>query len=569
MMSYKKKRSALLLISIFIVSFFITFKSILPRLNNRISFSDNELTFSRESGFYDTPFELELTARSGTIYYTLDGTLPDKSAIKYEAPILITDASSNDNTYSMRTDVSNGFDIEAIEKVSSEFIPGYQAPNYKIDKATIVRAVVYDEIGHRSDVKTASYFVGFSQKNGYDGMSILSIVTEPSNLFDYETGIYVTGKAYDEYVKEYRGSGEYYWREEFWSLWYANYRKRGINWERKAICQFFDASKQPVLEQECGIRIHGGISRGYNPKSLNIYARKEYDGNKKFQNDLFGTGYYASAITLFQGGNDVRTKAKDYLISTAIKDLDISSMNYKPYILFLNGEYWGVYWLNEKYDARYLEYYYDVDKDNVIMMKGTELVEGEEDDYKYFSNMIEFCSQSDVTKEDNYEKVCELIDIESYIDYYSVMLYIGRCGDWPDSNYALWRVRKNEAGPFGDGKWRWMIYDLNSSGFYADTDSIQYVMDNDEMFKNLMTNDTFRAQLIRRIEELADTVFTSESMTEKLNEYQVFITEPMRENDRRFFGDDSLSDFNYEVEVLQNFFSERNAQLPSILNKYK
>lgn len=527
-----------------------------------------ELTFSRESGFYEEEFELEIEAGSGTIYYTLDGSIPDRNSIKYEEPILIKDASENDNVYSMRTDVSTGFDREEIEKISSDY-PGYCVPDYKIDKATIVRAVSYNELGQHSDVKTASYFVDFSHKNGYEGMNILSVVTEPSNLFDYETGIYVTGRAYDDYVKEYRGGEEYYWREEFWTLWLANYRNRGIKWERNASCQFFDRSRQLVCDQECGIRIHGGASRGYNPKSLNIYARMEYDGYKSLQNDFFGTNYFASAVTLFQGGNDVKAKARDFLVSTAIKDLNISTMNFEPYVLFLNGEYWGWYWLNEKYNADYLEFYYEVDANNIIMIKNGGLEEGEEEDIQYYEKMIELCSQCDVTKDANYEKVCEVIDIESYIDYYAVMIYIGRTGDWPDSNYALWRVKKSEKSPFGDGKWRWMIFDLNSTGFSFDIDPIGYVMDNDKVFNNLMENETFRAQLLLKIKELADTVFCFEKMNESINKYQDFISEPMRKNDKRFFGDDSLAEFNSEIEILRYFFAERKDFLMPILEDYR
>ena len=468
----------------------------------------------------------------------------------------------------MRTDVSTGFDKEEIEKISSN-APGYQVPDYKIDKATIVRAVACDEMGNYSDVKTASYFVGFSDKNGYEGMKILSLVTDPANLFDYETGIYVTGKAYNEYVNKYRGSGEYYWREEFWGFWYANYRNRGIKWERKAESQFFDEFGQLDLSQECGIRIHGGISRGYNPKSLNIYARKEYDGNKTLQADLFGTGYYPSAVTLFQGGNDVRTKAKDYAVCRVIKDLNIATMNYEPYVLFLNGEYWGIYWLNEKYNADFFTYYYGVEKDNVIMIKSGELEEGEEEDLKYYSKMYEFCSQTDVTELENYEKVCEMIDIESYIDYYAVMLYIGRTGDWPWLNYGLWRVDKTDNSLYGDGKWRWIIFDLNSPGFSTDLDSIAYAMDNDIMFKNLMTNDAFRSRLIDRMEELADTVFNNGAMEDILCEYETFIAEPMRENDKRFFGDDSLSAFYGEMDGLKSFFSQRKDYLIPVLEQYR
>lgn len=556
-MIFCKKKSIILLgNSVLIILFLMAFKYLLSPEKNYAKES-SYLIFSKASGFYEEAFELELTSNSGTIYYTLDGTLPDNTSIKYEKPILITDATNLDNTYSMRTDVSTGFEKEEIEKHSADY-PGYQVPDYKIDKAVIVRAVTYDETRDTySEVKTASYFIGFSQKNGYDNMKILSIVTDPSNLFDYETGIYVTGKAYGEYVKEYRNSDDYYWREEFWTLWMANYRNRGIKWEKKAWCQFFDESGQQVLEQECGIRIHGASTRAYNPKSLNIYAREEYDGSKALQYDFWGTGYYPAEVTLSQGGNDQRTKSKDYLISETVKDLNVSTMNYEPYVLFLNGEYWGIYWLNEKYNAQYIGYYYDVDCDNVIMIKQDGLEEGSEgEDDKYYYKMVEFCSKSNVAEAENYQKVCELVDMESYLDYYAVMLYLGRRDDWPGGNFALWRVKKTEEGPFGDGKWRWMMYDFNSPGYGVNFDSIEYAMERDEMFKNLMTNGTFREQLLCRIEELSDTVFDFEDMDVNINEFQMFIAEPMKENDRRFYNDGSLDVFNEEIESLRHFLQK-------------
>lgn len=564
---YKRKYKIFLKLTFLILFILLLFKLFSSSENRVVSASNNEILFSRESGFYDNAFELEIKSVSGTVYYTLDGSIPNKDSLKYEAPILISDATDNDNLFSMRTDTSTGFETDEIERLSSD-PPGYQVPNYNIDKATIIRAVSYDKAGNRSEVKTATYFVDFSSKNGYHGMKVLSIVTDPSNLFDYEKGIYVTGKTYDDYVKEYRGN-EYYWREEFWTLWSANYRNRGIKWEREALCQFFDENNQPVLEQKCGIRIHGGASRGYNPKSLNIYARKEYDGNPTLQYDLFGTGYHPSAVTLSQGGNDIRTKSKDYLVAASTKDLNFSTMSHEPYVLFLNGEYWGIYWLNEKYDARFLEYYYGVNRDNIIMIKEGISEYGDEDDYKFYARMKEFCSQNNAAIEANYKKICELIDMDSYIDYYAVMLYLGRNADWPSGNYELWRVKKSEKGAYGDGKWRWMLFDLNSPGFDIGFDSIGYTMDNDEMFKNLMTNDTFRTQLFQKIKVLASTNFNPEIMAQRINEYREFICEPMRENDKRFFNDSSLVVFDQELEDLNNFFAERMACLTPILDQYE
>lgn len=82
-----------------------------------------ELTFSQESGFYENAFRLRIYAPTGTeIYYTLDGSVPDEHAIKYTEPILINDATENNNVYSARDDVAAGFlkdDILACDQTAS------------------------------------------------------------------------------------------------------------------------------------------------------------------------------------------------------------------------------------------------------------------------------------------------------------------------------------------------------------------------------------------------------------------------------------------------------------------
>ena len=121
----------------------------------------------------------------------------------------------------------------------------------------------------------------------------------------------------------------------------------------------------------------------------------------------------------------------------------------------------------------------------------------------------------------------------------------------------------------GDGKWRWMIFDLNSAGFNFEIDPIEYVMDNDKVFSNLMTNGQFRTQLLKKIEELTDTVFCFEKIDENINQYLDFISEPMKKNDKRFFGDESLNDFNAEMEAQRQFFAQRKEFLLPILDKYR
>ena len=121
----------------------------------------SELTFSKESGFYEDTFDLELYAPKGAeIYYTLDGSIPNENAIKYTKPIVISDATENENIHCTQAELTAG-DIAI--------------PSYNIDKCVVVRAKCVDANGRWSRVKTESYFLGYACKQGYTGMNVISI----------------------------------------------------------------------------------------------------------------------------------------------------------------------------------------------------------------------------------------------------------------------------------------------------------------------------------------------------------------------------------------------------------
>lgn len=502
----------------------------------------------------------------GEIYYTLDGSEPTCHSKKYEDPIYISDASFNDNAYSMRTDVSTGFQKELIEEYSSNY-PNYKIPNYLVDKCTVVRAVIYYGNDIYSSIKTASYFVGFNNKNGYDGMNVVSIVTDPDNLFDYDDGIYVTGKAFDDFKEDELGKEES-WATSYWWIWYSNYSKRGREAERIASCQFFSEGEL-VLSQQCGIRIHGGGSRGNNPKSLNLYARSEYSRNDYFCYNFFDNEYYASRLTLFQGGDDDKSKMQDYLINKLTENLSFCTMDFEPYILFLDGEYWGVYWLTEKYDERYISYHYNVLPDNIIIMKNGKLEVGEESDTRLYQEMIEFCTTADLSSQENYKRVCEMIDIDSFIDYYATMIYIGRNNDWPGQNEAIWRSRKLDTGKYNDGKWRWMLFDVNSGGMSGDLiefDSYENTL-NYEFFSNLMSNVELRNRLLERVEELGQTNFSQSNVENAITEFRVLMDEPMKQNCKRFWGNNAYTFYLDKVADVQNFMTKRHEYISIMVKK--
>lgn len=524
--------------------------------------NNSKIIFSKESGFYDEEFELSIYAPTKEIYYTLDGSEPDRSSLKYIEPIKVKDATHNPNTYSMREDTTTEFLDEELEKYSKERRRVYyKTPDYKIDKCTIIKVVYYDEKGEKSRTEERNYFVDFDEKTGYENINIISISTDPANLFDYEDGIYVLGNTYDQFREEV--DMEEYWAREYWYHWDANYRNRGIDWERESRIHVYNDDKELVLSQNIGIRIQGGGSRGFLPKSLNIYARDEYGENRLYYN-FFNTGYYPKRVTLTTGGDDYYLKIKDRLVSELAKNTNVVTMNYEPYVLFLNGEYWGFYYLTEKYDEIFIENYYGVDKgetsEDIIIVKDDNLETGKAEDLEeLYMEAIKFIAESDLRNEKKYQQACELMDIESCIDYFAVLGYAGRSGDWPHQNYALWRSRNISEKKYEDGKWRYMIFDVNSTSMelgMVDHDLIGELRQYSAVFNSLCDNDTFKKQFVNRLLELADTIYAQENIERKLSEYTALMEKPMENHYRRFWGTGSEK-FSEGVEEIRQFYSLR------------
>ena len=484
---------------------------------------DSKVIFSKRSGFYDEDFYLTISAPTDEIYYTLDGSEPTKESYRYEEPLLIYDASLNENTNSMRTDFSGNFLRQS---------KMYEVPNFLIDKCTVLKVAYYDKNGQRSDTEERTYFVGFQEKSGYQDVNIISITAEPEDFFSDEKGIYVLGDTFEKYIArvDYKQYEDYSWE--------ANYKNSGREWERNAHIEVFNKSNDLVLSQSVGIRIQGGVSRAYYPKSLNIYARDEY-GSNQMQYDFFGTGYYPQRVTLSSGGNDFYGKVRDRLGAELTKDCNFCTMNYIPYVLFLNGEYWGFYYLTEKYDENYIEHYYNIAKENVVMIKQRGLEAGTPEDYELYENMMEFIESTDMSDDENYKKACELIDIESFIDYYAAEIYMARNGDWPSANFALWRSSKVSQRPYEDGKWRWMLFDVNTSALHSNLtehDTLGYVMEECSLFYSLSQNETFRMMFADKLREMRDTILSFATVEAKLAEYEQLMGEPMEKHLQRFFG---------------------------------
>lgn len=481
-------------------------------------------TFSQKSGFYEEGFDLILSGLEGAeIRYTLDGSDPTENGIVYTKPLHMEDPTSCENIWSNRTDVSAAFLTDN---------PRFTVPDEPVDKCAIVRAVCENDEGELSPVVTSSYFIGYDGREGYANLGFVSIVTDPANLFSDQTGIYVLGDVYK--AKHPTGEiGSHWWGAV------ANYRQKGRDWEREASVQFFDASGNLQLSSQSGIRIRGGMSAGLIPKSLGLYARKIYSGQNRFDADLFGNGYIAKRVTLAAGGNDVDLKVRDWLTSRLLEDTDVRIVHNRfiPYCVFLDGEYWGNYWLTEQYDDVYFAFAYDLHRENVIVIKNNSLNAGVTGDMKLYNEFRHFFRDNDLSQPGNYEVFGQMVDLEDFAAYYALEMYIANHDRGGlRNNSAVWRTRVYEDAPAGDTRWRWALFDVNSLTCYGDAsaDTLSYMKKKDKLFAALMKNSEFSKSFYDMLKKYAKEVFTPERAEEALHEYEVLMEAPMNLEHKRF-----------------------------------
>lgn len=500
-----------------------------------------EPVFNRESGCYDEAFDLSVSAPKGsTIYYTTDGSIPEAKAGArvYSAPIRVKNRDGEPNVLASKSNSALMY--------NAEFVGPYLPEDSDVAKATVIRAMAVDAAGKQSRVVTKTYFVGSALSERYPNASVISIVTDPDNLMGAKKGIY---------------------RRE-------NYQNSGREWERPAFVEYFEEDGTIPFAEEMGIRIHGGWSRHYGQKSFNLYFREEY-GLKSLKDYALIPGACDAegkqiekykSFMLRNGGNDTEyTKIQDVWIQNQVKGCGIATQAARPCVLFLNGEYWGLYNLTEKYSDSLLEEEFGVDKNNVIIFKDHELDEGAETDVSLYEELYGL-AELDMKDRENYKKFCELVDVQSYIDYFAIETFIGN-HDWPEKNIAFWRTREYDGTAYGDTKWRPLLFDTEfSMELYGSTNGkspISWVRNRDKLFDALFENEQFKHRFAISLRDLMENEFEKNAAITSLRSY-ANLYKPLMEDYFKRFGLHPWA-FDSNVKRIENFTRKRKTSILSDL----
>lgn len=560
-----------------------------PGNSNKEPLEDLEApSFSHNGGFYSEEFSLALNAKEEgvEIYYTLDGSEPDpiknkESTFLYSEPVLIKDQSSSPN------------EISTIPTIGKEIRHKWQVPKEKLFKGTVVRAKAIGEI-LTSEVITNTYFV---TEKGADRFSlpVLSLVTNKDNLFDPEKGIYVGGKIFEEYLKENPDL------EKIPAMASANYHQRGQEWERpvneedSVSLEYMTEDGKQALAQNIGIRIHGGASRSEPQKSLRLYAREEY-GQDKLEYPFFKDGVtnYKRLILRNSGNEWGKTMFLDGYLQSLLDEFKVDTQKFQSSILFINGEYWGIHNIRERQDEYYLEGRYGVDPDKVTILENNAVVSvGKKGDEWHYLDLLSFIEENDLKDPKNYAYVQRQMDIDNFIDYQIINIFLANI-DWPQNNVTMWRYNADQYKPDApvgqDGRWRWLIFDLDSMGGtygagywdtgerFPDYKALERATDpkfyTEEgnwptfLLRKLLENPEFKRSFINRFADHLNTSFKPEVTVKALGGFSDVIGKEIGEHIKRWGYPNSYQEWEQKVEYIEDFMRKRPSYQEQQLLEY-
>ena len=481
--------------------------------------------FSVTPGIYDNAVTVAITAGEGeTIRYTTDCTTPNASSQVYSGEL-------------------------------------------SISKNSVIRAAAFRDGYLSGDVATATYL--FRSDGVNHALPVVTLVTDPDNLWNSKTGIYATGDQFDPDAASYADtlkSATYYQAK------FATEEQVDTIWEKPAAFSLFDDNGKQVFTQNVGIRIAGSFGRGRAQKGFNVIARKEY-GKGSMEYPFFENRPYKEykAVVLRAGAQDQnRSKIRDELASGLLEGTDINILYqaYRPTVLYLNGEYWGVYFMKEKRN-RFFVAQHENTENNVDLAIGKGFKQRSYGDNSDWVSLYEYATSHDLSSAEAYAYVSERMDVDSFRDYMIAEIYNGNTDTY---NFQYYRLK--------GGKWKFIFYDFCWGFQSPGHETLAFRMGKTpsdvcsaKLFAAMLQNKGWRDSFCRRFGELLNTAFAPERVSALIEELYGYV-EPEIKREREKFNKDTFmgvkqpntnlgtyEGFQSEISKLKEFAQKRPEEL--------
>ena len=254
------------------------------------------------------------------------------------------------------------------------------------------------------------------------------------------------------------------------------------------------------------------------------------------------------------------------VLSSLLSETTVMYQDVVVAVLYINGEYWGHYNLRERINTHSIAQWEGwTDPDAIDLVKGNTSVK--QGSNKTFKELLAWLKDHSLKDEANLEYVRTQVDVENYLDYVMLQMYV--------ANSDLLNVKRYRSDE-GDGKWHWCVFDLDWA-FYNDTDSwkdwlgkngcgISDATDN-TLFRALMENDEVKDYFLRLLGERLATVWSSDVLVQKIDERKALLEPEMPATYARW--NNSLSRWEEKVASLRNYALSRPSKLIGYIAKYE
>ena len=474
-------------------------------------------SFTVEPGQYYSAIYVEINIPEGTqVFYTKDCTTPTQNSIPYHA-----------------------------------------GERLEVNNISVLRARAYATGDKRpSDVITGTYLV-----NKFHTLPIACIVTEPSNLDDPENGMLTIGENINKEKLPFKNSV------------YRKVKVSGQDFE--CYLEIYDDAGNKLISQGAACSTMGDFSLDMPQKSFKFRAKSLY-GEKTFAAKLFPDREFTEykGLVLRNSGNDsmftrlqdgFQSRLMDYCGST------VAHQAWKPYIVYLNGHYWGNMNLRERTDRFMLAQHEGLPldmADKITLLQGSGSRKyGSNKEYKAMVKKIK--AGNPAKNDEDLQYILDNVDVDNLFEYLGFEMFFGNSDI---GNTRFYRFDMDGS------KWKWVLYDVDyglyDSGFnspwsYTKAKGMGQKGIDNTIFLKLLSVPEYKDKYLTIYGKIFQTL-TTEVMEMKLDEL-VALIEPEMKMHWDFWGPQNdkavIFDAPTTAEGAYRYWESRVNRLRNVIRK--
>ena len=474
-------------------------------------------SFSAEPGFYDSALHLRIIVPEGTqVFYTLDGSEPTRESALYGGETL------------------------------------------EITATTVVRARAIAEGMIRSgDTLTGTFFI-----HADHSLPVVSVTVDPDDLWNRKRGMLTVGKG----VNKKEGL-------PFKNTVYRKVKNSGVKYE--SYVEMYDDAGKRIVSQGADISLNGDYSLDMPQKSFKFKAKSKY-GEKTFKAKLFPDRDYEEykSFVLRNSGNDCMWTRLQDGFQSRLMDLcgsSVAHQAWKPYAVYLNGQYWGHMNLRERVDEYMVAQFEGMDLEDAdqldLLQANSKAKSGSNTEYKAMIKKIK--AGNPAKKQEDLQYILDNVDVDNYFGFMAFEMFFGNSDI---GNFRIYRLHAPGS------KWKWLINDLDyglwNSGFdspksYTKKSGMGQLNYDNTIFRKLLTVPEYKDRYLTIYGGIYRKL-TTDTMMEVLEEL-VALIEPEMERHWTRWGPENdknvVSEVPTTAEGAYQYWQKRVERLRNVIRK--